>query len=167
MLRRNLNVLLAAVAAVLFSGATASAQLLPAVEFTVPYVFAVSHPCQTGFVLINGSTKLRLTAQTGSKFTMEISATGTGTGEDAGADGLPLATGALPYTYSSAVKATSEFLGGTPAYFGRTLTLEGEMLRDAGNDLVDVFGFTVVVDLEFNNGIPTLPVLKSLDVSCP
>lgn len=169
MVRINLGSL--AVAAVLFGATNAAAQVaVPVVEtdfaFTVPFVLAVSHPCQPGFVLLDGATNLAITTVKSSTFTVRVNATGTGTGKDAGADGLPLSNGSTPYQFSADVKSTTDFPEGTPADFAHTLTVGGEFTRDIDDEWVEVFGVTLVLDLGYTNGIPTTPALKSLDVKC-
>jgi hypothetical protein len=165
-------------AALLFGASGASAQItvpaLPAppvetsFQFSVPFALTVSHPCQPGLVLINGSSTLDLTLVKSTDFKLTVRVTGTGTGQEAGSNGLPLANGSLPYTYESVLLATTTFPNGTPAYFGHALSAVGELTRPVADDpeMLEVFTVTVVLDVEYNNGIPTTPVLQTIDVSC-
>ena len=160
-----------AVAAMLFGATNAMAQVpVPPVQanfaFSVPFLLAVSHPCQPGFVLLNGSTNLAITTVKSSTFSIQVNATGSGTGRDAGADGVALSNGSSPYQYASEVKSTTDFPGGTPVDFAQTLTVAGEFTRDIDAEWVEVFGVTLVLDMGYTNGIPTTPALKSIDVKC-
>jgi hypothetical protein len=165
------------IAALLIAAPPASATLAltgppQAVEknyhFTVPFSLTLAHPCQPALVFITGSTTVNLTAVTGSSFKMSIKMTATGTGQEAGANGLPLANGSLPYDYTSEVLSTTEFPDGTPAYFGHTLTVAGEMARPAADDpdILEVFTVKLIFDVEYKNGVPGAPTLKTIDVSC-
>jgi hypothetical protein len=164
------------IAALLIAAPPASATLVltapPPVEanyrFTVPFSLTVAHPCQPALVFMKGSTTLNLTAVTGSGFKMSIKVTATGTGQEAGANGLPLANGSVPYDYRSEVLSTTEFPDGTPAYFGHTLTVAGEMTRPAADDpdIIEVFTVKLIFDVEYKNGVPSAPTLKTIDVSC-
>ena len=169
MFRINLSSL--AVAAMLFGATDATAQVgVPPVQtnfaFSVPFLLAVSHPCQPGFVLLNGSTNLAITTVKSSSFSIQVNVTGTGTGKEAGANGVPLSNGSSPYQYATDVKSTTVFPEGTPVDFAHTLTVAGEFVRDLDAEWVEVFGVTLVLDLGYTNGIPTTPALKSIDVKC-
>jgi hypothetical protein len=131
-------------------------------RFDVPMSLVVAHPCYAGFVLISGTTTLQLTTSTGSDFRVQLTATATGTGEDATAAGVKLANGSLPYDYASESELLAKFPDGTPATFAHSLTLVGELMRSDE----DVFTITTVLELEYLNGVPAAPKLKSIDISC-
>jgi hypothetical protein len=131
-------------------------------RFDVPLSLAVAHPCYAGFVLINGTTTLNLTTVKGTDFRVQLTATATGTGEDASAAGIRLANGSLPYDYASESELLAKFPDGTPAMFAHSLTLVGELIRTDE----DAFTITTTFDLAYTNGIPTAPTLKSIDISC-
>ena len=143
-------------------GGTAVPTISTNFRFDVPMSLVVAHPCYAGFVLINGTTTLQLTTLKGSDFRVQLTATATGTGEDATAAGVKLVNGSLPYAYGSETELLAKFPDGTPAMFGHSLTLVGELMRSDE----DVFTITTTFDLGYTNGVPTTPQLKNIDISC-
>jgi hypothetical protein len=131
---------------------------------TVPFAVTVPHPCQSGFVLINGTMSVAIASLESTDFKLEIQTTSTGTGEDADATGLSLPTGAPYYEYSSDVTAGATFPDGTPTYFAHPLTVTADLARSGST--TDSFIMTAVFDVDYNNGIPTTPTLQTIDVSC-
>jgi len=170
MISRHINSITRCVLALLLCASPAFAQLggttVPTVStnfrFDVPMSLAVAHPCYAGFVLIKGATTLQLTTLKSSDFRVQLTATATGTGQDASAAGVPLANGSLPYDYTTESDLRARFPDGVPATFGHSLTLVGELMRTDE----DVFTITTVLDLSYTNGIPSTPQLKSIDISC-
>ena len=173
MIRRNLSSLAGfGLGLLLWSASPASAQLpggtatAPVIttnfSFDVPLSLAVAHPCYAGFVLINGKTTLKLTTTKGSDFRVQLTATATGTGEDASAAGVRLANGSLPFDYTSSTELLARFPDGTPATFGHSLTVVGELIRTDE----DAFTITTTFELDYLNGVPAAPRLMSIDFSC-
>ena len=157
------------IATLLVAAVPASAQLPvppPTINttfsFDLPFALAVTHPCQAGVVALNGTIHVAVTTVASSDFKMSISASSTGEARDAGANGLPLANGSLPYAYSAGTEASARFANGKPLFFGHSLPIEGEMVRSD----TDAFTLSVDLDFEYNNGVPTTPKVRTIDVSC-
>ena len=157
------------VLAALLSAATPAAAQLPPpppittnFNFAVPFALAVAHPCQTAIVALNGTINVSLTTIKSTDFKLQVSLASTGQGREAGANGLPLLNGSLPYAYESSTAASAQFPDGTPASFAHPLTLEGEMIRSD----TDAFTLSAVLEFEYTAGVPTTPRLQTIDVSC-
>jgi len=157
------------IAALVFAAVPASAQLTvppPTINttssFDLPFALAVTHPCQAGVVALNGTIHVAVTTVAGSDFKMLVSASSTGQGLDAGANGVPVANGSAPYAYAARAEASGQFPNGKPVFFGHSLLVEGEMVRSE----TDTFTLSVDLDFEYNNGVPTTPKLQTIDVSC-
>ena len=169
-MRRPLRVALAVMtlAASLAVAAPASAQLPPpppittTFNFSLPFALAVAHPCQTAIVALNGTIDVSLTTIKSTDFKLQVGVSSTGEGRDAGANGLPLLNGSLPYAYAASTEASARFPDGTPASFSHPLTLESEMIRSD----TDAFTLTAVLEFAYTGGVPTTPALQTIDVSC-
>ena len=133
-------------------------------DVTVPFAVTVPHPCQAGFVLINGEMSVSTATVKSTDFKLQLQIASTGRGEDADATGATLPTGAPYYEYSSEVTAGAEFPDGTPTYFAHPLTVTADFARIGST--TDSFTMTAVLDMEYNNGIPTTPTVQTIDVSC-
>src|SRR5690242_5483859 len=101
------------IAALSVAAAPASAQLSvppPTIttnaSFDLPFSLAVTHPCRAGVVALNGTIHVAVMTVAGSDFKMVISASSTGQAVEAGANGVPLANGSLPYVYSASTEAS-------------------------------------------------------------
>jgi hypothetical protein len=163
-------------AALLAAATPASAQFLPPLppintppppitatfNFAVPFALAVSHPCQTAIVALSGTLDVSLTTITGTDFKFQVGVSTTGEGREAGANGVALPNGSLPYAYASSTAASAQFPDGTPASFAHPLTVDGEMIRSD----TDAFTLTAVLELEYASGVPATPKLRTIDVSC-
>jgi hypothetical protein len=143
-----------------------SAQITtPTVEtkfhFSVPVVLTVSHPCQPSVVAIQAAVVVDLSTLKSTDFRFELGVTGSGTGQPVDASGIPL-SGTTPYQFDAAMQVKARFPKGTPAFFAHTLTVDG-LLTQPG---VDEFALTAVLEIQYNSGVPTMPKLRSIDVSC-
>lgn len=131
-------------------------------QFDMPFALTVAHPCRAGFVLIKGTTAVTLTTTKATDFKVALTASASGSGEDATSTGALLATGLAPYDYASNARIRARFPNGTPLIFGHSLTVIGELIRSGE----DAFTIVTTFDLDYANGIPAAPKLKSIDVSC-
>ena len=131
---------------------------------TVPFAQTVPHPCHSGFVLLTGTMHVSIATTKSTDFKLQIQMTSAGRGEDADATGLTLPTGAPNYEYSSDATADATFPDGTPSYFEHPLTVTDYLARIGST--TDAFIMTTVFDVVYNNGIPTVPTLQSINLSC-
>ncbi len=131
---------------------------------TVPFVQTVPHPCQPGFVLINGTMSVAFLTLASTDFNLEIQMTSAGRGEDADVTGLLLPPAAPYYAYASDATAGATFPDGTPSYFAHPLMVTDYLARSGS--ITDAFIMTTVFNVVYNNGIPTVPTLQSINVSC-
>jgi hypothetical protein len=137
--------------------------------FTVPVAKVVPNPCSTTFELVSGQLQftIRTTDSGASGFAIAAEVTSSGIGQDA------LATGALvvdgtqkpeySYTYASGFDASFQK---RPADFGGTLSVVDLPSRSGvyGNDW---FMLRTQYEVNFTNGVPSVPLIKELTVSCP
>jgi hypothetical protein len=131
---------------------------------TLPYAQTVPHPCQSGFVLITGTVTVTVTTTQSTDFNLDIQMTSAGRGEDADATGLTLPTGAPNYEYASDATAAAVFSDGTPSYFEHPLMVTDYLARIGST--TDAFIMTTGFNVVYNNGIPTVPTLQSINISC-
>jgi hypothetical protein len=131
---------------------------------TVPFAQTVPQPCQSGFVLINGTMDVTFTALQSADFKLQVQMTSAGSGADADATGLVLPAGAPAYQYASDTAVSAAFPDGTPSYFEHPLTVTDYLARSGST--TDAFLMTTVFDVAYVNGIPTTPTLQTITVSC-
>jgi Ice-binding-like len=132
--------------------------------FAVPFTQLVAHPCQPGFELITGTMNVAITTTQSNNFTLGLQVASAGRGDDADATGLLLPTGAPYYEYSSATTASASFPDGTPSYFEHTLPVTDYLARIAST--TDAFIMAAGFDVVYNNGIPAMPTLQTIAISC-
>jgi hypothetical protein len=146
------------------TGGASSTPIVTAYTVTIPYAETVPHPCQAGFVLITGTVAVTVTTTQSTDFKLDIQMTSAGHGEDADATGLTLPTGAPNYEYASDAPADAVFTDGTPAYFEHPLMITDYLARFGST--TDAFIMTTGLSVVYNNGIPTMPTLKTINISC-
>ena len=168
------------VASVSFAGSSAYAQTVPVPVQTVPVPVTINYtfdlplakvtpnPCTNGFTLVSGTAHLALAATTSSTgFQLAVQLGSTGNGIDVSPNGTPLVLGALPqYLYDSELNATTTFPEGVPEYYERTLTANDFLIRDSLFETNDSYVMNTTFRMVFSNGLPSVPVLESVEVAC-
>jgi predicted secreted protein len=150
----------------------AQAQLLAPITLkyaaSVPIVKVVPNSCTGGYVLVKGTTKLSITTVQGGEvpFTVAVSYTSSGTGQDALADGTLVVDGSQKanYAYSSQMQTDAGFPS-TPQDFMQGPAVRDYLVRSTG-DGSDQLLLDTAIELTFTNGIPTAAVLQGLSVAC-
>jgi hypothetical protein len=136
-------------------------------SFNVPIAKVVPNPCTGGFTLVNGTLTLAISAVQQTAFQLTTALTSSGTGKDVTAAGLPLIFGAGPdYQYSSDGSLIATFPDGIPTYFEGTLPMADFLVRNSPTLAGDSYMLRTVLRLKFNNGIPSAPLLESINVAC-
>jgi hypothetical protein len=136
-------------------------------SFTVPIAKVVPNPCTNGFTLVTGALTLAISAVQQTAFQLTTALTSSGTGKDVTAAGLPLIFGAGPdYQYSSDGSLIATFPDGIPTYFEGTMPMADFLVRDSPTLTGDSYVLRTVLRLKFNNGIPSAPLLESINVAC-
>jgi len=158
---------LSAVALALIVPAVSNAQVTANHSFSVPVAKVVPNPCTPGaFELVTGTLKFAIqTVDSGaSGFTIGAKVTSDGAGQDALATGTLLVVGRQPdYTYTYTTGFNASFLK-RPADFGVTTGIVDWLTRGAGS--TDSFLMRTEFDVNFTNGVPSVPVIKDLTVTC-
>ena len=168
------------VASVSLGGSSTYAQTVPVPVPTVPvpvtinYTFDIPlakltpNPCTNGFTLVSGTAHLVLAATTSSTgFQLAVQLGSTGNGIDVSSNGTPLVMGALPqYLYDSELSTTTAFPEGVPEYYERTLTANDFLIRDSLFETNDSYVMNTTFRMIFSNGLPSVPVLESVEVAC-
>jgi hypothetical protein len=153
-------------------GSSMATNMLPAValdyNIAIPIVKVIPNPCTGGFVLVNGTTTIAIRTLQTTDFTLQFAFTSTGRGEDALADGTLVSNGTqgLPYQYSSRASGDTNFPDGKPEDFWQTVNTTEFLTRAPGQNTPDEFLMTPTFELTFTNGIPSVPVLRGINVSC-
>jgi hypothetical protein len=139
-------------------------------SFSIPVAKAVPNPCTGGFVLASGTANVSITTtqtSTGA-FTIGFNFSSSGKGEDALADGSLITNGTQQpkYNYNSVVKAEAGFPA-MPSYFMLTVPIKDYLQRELVTDpKADALTLKTGLELTFNNGVPSVPIVRSLNVSC-
>jgi len=134
--------------------------------FSVPVAKPVVNPCSTTFVLITGNTNLTIDTSTGPEFKIFVSYLSSGSGRDALADGTLISDGTQKANYAYSGEVTSEAGSpATPATFIMSIPIVDYLERSSG-DTTDAFLMSSLFETTFTNGVPGVPVLKAIDVSC-
>jgi hypothetical protein len=153
-------------------GSSTATNTLPAVtldyNITIPIVKVMPNPCTGGFVLVNGTTTIAIRTLQSTDFTLQFAFASTGRGDDALADGTLVSDGTqgLPYQYSSQAAGDTNFPDGRPEDFMQTVTMTEFLTRAPGPNTPDEFLMNPTFELTFTNGIPAVPVLRAINVSC-
>jgi len=135
--------------------------------FDIPVVTVTPNPCTGGFTLISGRAHLAIAAMTSTTgFQVGVQLASTGTGIDVTSTGTPVVSGLPQYLYGTQVGATTTFPDGVPEYYERTLTASDLFERDSPIDTNDSYTMNTTLRLIFMNGLPSVPTLDSLSVSC-
>jgi len=164
------------VATMVFASLIASpafAQTLPPTtvnySFDVPLAKVIPNPCNGGFTLVNGTAHVAIAATTSSTgFELAVGLSGSGTGIDVSATGVPIITSLPQYIYDSSFGATTTFPDGVPDYFERTLVANDYLIRNSTQfSTNDSYSMNTTFRLVFTNGSPAaVPVLESVSVAC-
>jgi hypothetical protein len=134
--------------------------------FSVPVAKPVVNPCSTRFVLITGNTNLTIDTSTGPEFKIFVSYLSSGSGRDALADGTLISDGTQKANYAYSGEVTIEAGSpATPATFITSIPIVDYVERSSG-DTTDAFLMSSLFETTFTNGVPGVPVLKGIDVSC-
>jgi hypothetical protein len=140
-------------------GSSTAANTPPAVTLryksTIPIQKVIPNPCTGGFVLVNGTTTIRIKTRQSTDFTLQFAFTSTGRGEDALADGTLVSDGTqgLPYQYSSKASGDTNFPDGKPEDFWQTVNTTEFLTRAPGQNTPDEFLMNPTFELTFTNGI--------------
>jgi hypothetical protein len=156
-------------------GTTVPTALTPPITttyaFKVPIAKVVPNPCTTSgtFELVSGQLEftIRTTDSGANGYAIAVDVKSSGIGQDALATGSLLVDGTrkpdYSYLYSSGFDAS--FLK-RPADFGGTLSVL-DVLSRSGVYENDWFMLRTQYEVNFTNGVPTVPVVRELTVSCP
>jgi hypothetical protein len=128
----------------------------------------VPNPCTGGFELLNGSTAVAIvTSESSTGFTLSAALSSSGSGSDALPDGSVILNGTQKpnYLYGSDVSADAGFPA-KPANFAATVALTDFLVRDSTTDTGDSFLLDTVLQLNFTNGVPSVPTIQALNVRC-
>ena len=158
----------------LASAQQAQAQLPPVppvtlnYSFSVPVAKVVPNPCTNGFTLISGNAGFTIqTTQDSTSFKLKIDSTSSGKGEDALATGALILNGTQKAQYDYASTTFSEATFPTkPTTVLQTLTIGEYLVRSVDSGTNDSFIMRTVFEINYINGVPTLPILQSIDARC-
>ena len=137
-------------------------------SFSVPVAKVVPNPCTNGFVLVSGNAgfTIQSTDSGSSGFSLKIDSNTSGKGEDALSDGtLVLLSGKTPYDYSSTTTSDATFPR-KPGTVLQTLTVGEYLVRSVEGTTSDAFIMKTVFEINYVNGVPALPILRSIDTRC-
>lgn len=172
---RLLKLVFGVLAVVLFGSvsaerALAQTDIIQTNGFSAPVAKVVPNPCTGGAVLITGSQNVSITTTQSSTggFNIKINFSSSGTGQDALADGTLITDGTQQpkYNYSSAVNVEVNFPT-MPSYFMITVPIRDYLQRElVTNPNADALTLKTGVEITFSNGVPTVPIVRSLNVSC-
>jgi len=169
-MKTRVSIAVATMILVGLTGSPLSAQTAVPINyaFDLPLAKVTSNPCTGGFTLVQGTAHLAIAAsKSTSGFQLSVTLSGSGNGIDVSADGTPIVVGAQPqYLYASRFGATTTFPEGVPQYFERTLIANDYLMRDSLTVTNDSYMLNSTFRLVFSNGLPSLPVLESVDVVC-
>jgi len=134
--------------------------------FSVPVAKPVVNPCSTTFVVVTGHTDLTIDTSASTDFKILVDYASTGGGMDARADGTLISDGMqkADYAYSGKVNSEAGFPE-KPATFIQSIPIVDYLERSSG-DTADAFLMSSLFEITFTNGVPAVPVLKSIDVAC-
>lgn len=136
-------------------------------SFNVPVSKAVPNPCTGGVALITGTMNFSIkTTSDSSGFSYTVTSNSSGRGEDALADGSLLLDGTQrpKYLYTSAFNSDASF-NSTPSSSMQDLVIGDYLTREYGN-YSDSFTLRTSFELNFVNGVPSAPILRSIDTRC-
>jgi len=152
---------------VLIAATASNAQVSVTHSFSVPVTRVIPNPCTAGaFELISGTLNFSIrTVDSGaSGFTIAANVESSGVGQDALATGTLLVVGRKPdYGYSYGMGFDAAFLR-RPADYGVTTSIVDWLTRGDGS--TDSFLMRTEFDVNFTNGVPSVPVIKDLTVTC-
>ena len=135
-------------------------------SFSVPMAKVVPNPCTSGFTLVTGSTNFTIqSTDSTTGFNLKIDSNSSGKGEDASADGTLITNGTQKPQYDYSSTTTSEGIFPVkPTDVLQTLTVGEYLVRPV--DSADSFIMKTVFEITYANGVPAVPVLRSIDARC-
>jgi len=166
---RNFRTLLAtllATFALIIGAESVQAQTVGA-NVTVPIAKVVPNACSGGFALINGNLNVGVSTATdpvSGFFTVTLTLTSSGQGQDASSDGTLLLNGSSLYQYAGSLSFDAGFPT-VPASIALTLPMRDYLIRASG-DTSDMMALTTTLEIDLTYGMLSGASLQQLDTRC-